>query len=203
VAARVPVLTVGYRVRERAVDTIRTADREGMRLAVDHVVGLGHRRIVHVDGGPGLIAADRRRGFRAAMRRHGLRDQATVVPGGKTEAAGAAAARLLLGEGPTQTAVLAYNDDCALGLVDACIRAGVAVPADLSVVGYDDSWLSRLPHVGLTTVGQDAHRMAALAVDWAVARLDGQRVPERDLVLAPHLVVRATTGPGPRAQGVP
>jgi DNA-binding LacI/PurR family transcriptional regulator len=196
-AARLPVLVVGYRVREPSVDSIRTANGDGMRLAVDHLVGLGHRRIVHVDGGQGLVAADRRRGYRGAMRRHGLGDLARVVPGGKTEEAGAGAARLLLAEAPTPTAVLAYNDDCALGLLDACIRAGVAVPADLSVVGYDDSWLSRLPHVNLTTVGQDAHGMASLAVDRAIARLDGQAVADRDLVLAPHLVVRSTTAAAP------
>jgi DNA-binding LacI/PurR family transcriptional regulator len=192
-AARLPVLLVGYRVRESSVDIIRTADQEGMRQAVDHLVGLGHREIVHIDGGAGLISADRRRGYRTAMRRHGLGEQVRIIPGGKTEEAGAAAARLLQEEASLPTAVLAYNDDSALGVLDAFIRAGVAVPRDVSVVGYDDSWLSRLPHINLTTVGQDAHRMASLAVDRAIARLTGQEVADGELVLPPHLVIRGTT----------
>jgi len=192
-AARLPVLVVGYRVRGAAVDIIRTADHEGMRLAVDHLVGLGHQEIVHVDGGPGLISADRRRGYRTAMRRHGLGGHVRVVPGGKTEESGAAAARLLQEQGSLPTAVLAYNDASALGLLDALIRAGVAVPADVSVVGYDDNWLARLPHVNLTTVRQDTHRMASLTVDRAIARLTDQEVADGGLVLPPHLVIRGTT----------
>jgi DNA-binding LacI/PurR family transcriptional regulator len=193
-AERVPVLVVGYRVKQASVDIVRTADHEGVGQAVDHLVALGHWDIVHVDGGPGLVPSDRRRGYRSAMRRHGLGEHARVVPGGKTEEAGALAATLLRG-GALPTAVLAYNDDSALGLIDAFIRAGVTVPGDVSVVGYDDSWLSRLPHVSLTTVGQDAHRMASLAVERALARLSGEQIPGGDLVLPPHLVVRGTTAP--------
>jgi DNA-binding LacI/PurR family transcriptional regulator len=77
----------------------------------------------------------------------------------------------------------------------------VEVPAEVSVVGYDDSSLSRLAHVNLTTVSQDAHRQAEHAVAAAVERLDGGRGSPREVVLAPHLVVRCTTGP-PAAQSL-
>jgi DNA-binding LacI/PurR family transcriptional regulator len=94
--------------------------------------------------------------------------------------------------------VVAYNDACALGLLDAFNRAGVDVPADVSVVGYDDSSLSRLAHVNLTTVSQDARGQAEHAVAAAVERLeDGRRDGHREIVLAPRLVVRGTTGPPP------
>ena len=86
----------------------------------------------------------------------------------------------------------------ALGLLDAFNRAGVGVPGAISVVGYDDSSLSRLAHVNLTTVSQDARRQAEHAVAAAVERLeDGHRDGHREIVLAPHLVVRGTTGPPP------
>jgi DNA-binding LacI/PurR family transcriptional regulator len=86
-----------------------------------------------------------------------------------------------------------------VGLLAAATRAGIAVPAELSVVGYDDDRLSRLSHIDLTTVGQDAPRMARFAVEAAVARLDRDGVDppsgNRPVVIAPHLVVRGTTGP--------
>jgi DNA-binding LacI/PurR family transcriptional regulator len=90
--------------------------------------------------------------------------------------------------------VVASNDRSALGLLDALNRARVEVPGAISVVGYDDSTLSRLAHVNLTTVSQDARRQAEHAVAAAVERLDDGRTAPREVVLAPHLVVRGTTG---------
>jgi DNA-binding LacI/PurR family transcriptional regulator len=99
---------------------------------------------------------------------------------------------------------VAYNDHCAVGLLDTLNRAGVEVPAELSVVGYDDTSLSRLAHVNLTTVSQDARGQAEHAVAAAVERLDGGRTTPSEVVLAPHLVVRGTTGPpSPEALAYP
>ena len=166
-----------------------------MAQAVDHLASLGHERIVHVDGLRAPGAADRRRGYHAAMRRHGLSDRAQVISGGPSEEDGVAAAESMLVDGKLPTAVLCYNDRSAVGFLDAMARAGVAVPADLSVVGYDDSQLARLSHVGLTSVAQDVDRMATLAVERAVARLDSADQEQTDSVLPPHLVVRRTTAP--------
>jgi DNA-binding LacI/PurR family transcriptional regulator len=201
---QLPVVVIGRRVAGGGVDVVRSADAEGVGQAVGHLAGLGHRAIAYVDGGRGTIAADRRRGYRTAMRRHGLAGHVRVLPGDHTEAAGARAARTLLDEGSElPTAVVAYNDHCALGLLDAFSRAGVDVPADVSVVGYDDSSLSRLAHVNLTTVSQDARGQAERAVAAAVERLDGGRVRPREVVLPPRLVVRGTTGPPPAAGAYP
>jgi DNA-binding LacI/PurR family transcriptional regulator len=193
---QLPVVVIGRRVTANGVDVVRSADADGVGQAVDHLAGLGHRAIAYVDGGRGPIAADRRRGYRTAMRRHRLGGQLQVIGGDHTEAAGTRAAQALLEAGrPLPTAVVAFNDHCALGLLDAFSRAGVAVPADVSVVGYDDSSLSRLAHVNLTTVSQDARRQAEHAVAAAVERLDHGRTAAGEVVLAPHLVVRGTTGP--------
>jgi DNA-binding LacI/PurR family transcriptional regulator len=188
-AERLPVVVLGQRSRSRAVDVIRTADQVGMRLAVDHLVALGHREIVHVDGARGPGAAARRDGYRAAMHRHELASR--IVAGGPAEEDGAAAARALAPAPPT--AVLTYNDRCAVGLLDVFVRTGIAVPDAVSIVGYDDSQVARLPYLRLTTVSQDASQLAALAVRRAIARLEHQPVTERELVLTPHLVVRGTT----------
>ncbi|MDF2744977.1 MAG: LacI family transcription regulator, partial [Actinomycetia bacterium] len=166
---QLPVVVIGRRVTADGVDVVRSADADGVGQAVDHLAGLGHRAIAYVDGGRGPIAADRRRGYRTAMRRHRLGGHLQVIGGDHTEAAGTRAAQALLEAGrPLPTAVVAFNDHCALGLLDAFSRAGVGVPADVSVVGYDDSSLSRLAHVNLTTVSQDARRQAEHALAAAV-----------------------------------
>ncbi|MFJ8357790.1 LacI family DNA-binding transcriptional regulator [Streptomyces sp. NPDC093984] len=198
-AAQVPVVSVARRLRPAppGVDVVRTADDEGARQAVDHLVALGHRAIVHIDGGRAPGAADRRRGYRTAMNRHGLAGHSRLLPGGLTEEDGARAARALLAEGPRPSAVLAFNDRCATGVLDAFLRAGVSVPGEVSVVGFDDTRLARLAHIDLTTVAQDIPRLAELAVGRAIARLEGERdsetAPGKETVIAPRLVVRGTT----------
>jgi DNA-binding LacI/PurR family transcriptional regulator len=197
---QLPVVVIGRRVAGAGVDVVRTADAEGVGQVVDHLATLGHRSIAYVDGGRGTIAADRRRGYRTAMGRHGLAGHLRVIAGDHTEAAGTRAARALLDGGALPSAVVAYNDSCALGLLDTFNRAGIEVPADVSVAGCDDSSLARLAHVNLTTVSQDARGQAEHAVAAATERLDGGRVRPREVVLAPNLVVRGTTGP-PAAPG--
>ena len=192
-AGRLPVVTVGWYVKDPAVDVVRTSDDEGMRQAVDHLVGLGHRRILHVDGGPGPVSTSRRRGYRAAMRRRGLDQGIRVVHGGISQEDGSGAARLLLAEGTLPTAVITYNDDVAAGLVESLRGGGVSIPDDVSVVGWDDSSLARLPHLDLTTVRQDADVMTRLAVERAVARIHDDPVADREQVLPPRLVVRGST----------
>ncbi|MGW0707502.1 LacI family DNA-binding transcriptional regulator [Streptomyces sp. NPDC002643] len=192
---KAPVIAVGRRIDDAELDVVRTADDDGVGQVVDHLVRLGHRDIVHVDGGKGVIATDRRRGYRAAMRRHGLDAHIRVLHGDNTEAAGERAARHLLdGGGRLPTAVVAFNDQCAIGVLAALGRAGVSVPGRVSVAGYDDDTLSRLSCFNLTTVSQGAREQARHAVTAAVERLDQGRTEPREVVLTPRLVVRGTTG---------
>ena len=95
--------------------------------------------------------------------------------------------------------MIAANDLCAIGVLDTVIRAGVRVPGDLSVVGYDDSRFARLPGIDLTSVRQDIPKMARLAVKAAVERLERPTRKPKDVVLRPKLVVRGTTAV-PRAE---
>ena len=192
-AGRCPVVVVARAVNGRGVDVVRTADDEGLQQAVDHLVALGHRRIAHIDGGRAPGAAQRRRGYRQAMHRHGLDADILIVPGGLGEEDGADAARQLLATVPRPTAVAVFNDRSATGLLDVFRNAGVRVPQDISVVGFDDSRLARLSHVDLTTVAQDAGRMATLAVARAIDRLDGTPTGGREIVIPPRLIVRGTT----------
>ncbi len=192
-AARIPVVAVSRHAEPDGFDVVRVADEQGVGDAVAHLVELGHRDLVHVDGGCEAMAADRRAGFRAATAQHGVAGR--IVAGGNTEAAGAAAARALLAEPTLPTAVVAANDRSAIGMLDVFLRSGVQVPGDVSIVGYDDSELSRLAHVDLTTVNQEAGKQAEQAVDAALDRLDGGRTTPVERVLPPRLVIRGTTAP--------
>ena len=195
-ADRIPVVVVGRRLAATAdnLATVRTDDAKGMRQAVSYLVELGHRDIHHVDGGTDPGSADRRRAYRTAMRSHGLSKCANVIPGAHNEEAGAAAARAMLAEPALPTAVLAGNDRCALGLLDVFTRAGVQVPKELSLIGYDDSHLSDNPRVDLTTVHQEAAAIARHSVQLAVDMLEERRSGRAEVVLEPKLVVRGTTG---------
>jgi DNA-binding LacI/PurR family transcriptional regulator len=192
-AGRTPVTVIGWRVSDPSVDVVRTSDSEGMRLAVNHLVDLGHRDIVHVDGGSGAIATARRRAYRTAMRHRGLASHVRVLRGGDSLDAGVHAARHLLDEGLLPTAAIGYNDDVAAGLLEALAPAGIHAPDDMSIVGWDDNALARLPHLNLTTVQQDSVEMTRLAVERSADRLRGDAVAEREIVLPPALVVRGST----------
>ncbi|NKQ53639.1 LacI family transcriptional regulator [Amycolatopsis sp. K13G38] len=193
---RVPAVVVGRRFPGAPVDSVHVAEAKGVRLIIDHLVDLGHSSILLIDGGDEAGAAERRRAYKAAMRRHGLGERIRVLPGDHTEDSGAQAARTLLSGGrELPTAVFASNDRCALGFMDSIRRAGFDVPGDVSVVGYDDSHLARLSHIDLTTVGQDPVRQAELAVHAVVERLNDPDLDPREIVLQPKLVVRGSSGP--------
>ena len=129
------------------------------RRPLDHLIDLGHRAIAFVDGGPGAIAADRRRGYRTAMRRAGLADRSGSSPAttprraASGPAAAAAGRRRPADRGRRLQRPLRRRAAGRLrpGRASTC-------PAEISVVGYDDSTLARLAHVDLTTVNQDAPR---------------------------------------------
>lgn len=196
-----PVVLVGRRSGGTGVDAVVGADEHGADLATEYLIELGHRRIRFVDGGRNAGAPERRRGYRGAMRRHAL--DPDVVPGDHTEQSGIRAAQQLLAHDPAGagrvTAVLASNDRSAAGFLDTVVRAGVAVPQNMSVVGYDDSRLARLAYINLTTVAQDVPELARQAVSAVVHRIvdDADAAPPRDILLEPRLVVRGTTAPPP------
>ena len=189
---RVPLVLVGGARARRTLDVVRSSDDRGAGLVVDHLVALGHRRLAHVDGGSTLPSTERRRGFSRALSRHGIA-AAAVLTGGDDEAAGGRAAERLLAGDELPTAVTAYNDQVAIGVLERFGRAGVRVPADVSVTGYDDTAFAALLAVDLTSVNQDAPAQAVGAVEAAVERLDGGRTQPAERVFEPRLVVRGST----------
>ena len=189
-AGKVPIVVLGWQVDDRAVDVVRTSDAHGMVQAVDHLVGLGHHRIAHIDGGAGVIAASRSDGYAKAMDARGLGSEIRIIPGGQSQLDGQRAARVLVQDGDLPTAIVAYNDDTAVAAMGLLAQQGIDVPSRLSVVGWDDSKAAALSPVGLTSVAQQPAEMSRLAVERIVARIEGRRVEGHEIVLEPELKVR-------------
>lgn len=192
-ARAVPVVVVSRPMRSSLLDTINNDDRLGATLAVEHLVGLGHRHIWHIDGGHGAGAAQRRSGYAATMRRHAL--ESHVVSSAFTESSGARAAEQILSSGLPVTAIFAGNDLSALGALDSIDGAGLEVPRDISLVGYDNTFVAALRHVALTSIDQARERLGELAVEALIDRIENGRTQAIRRVIPPSLVVRNTTAP--------
>lgn len=169
----------------------------GMRLAVDHLVALGHTRIAHLAGPKSLSTGlARRLGFEQAMREHGLPARTVVTTDTYTVASGEAAMHDLLGQrSQTQfTAVVAANDLLALGGLQALKHAGLCVPGDISVIGHNDMPLLDQVNPPLTSVRIQHYEMGFRAARLLVDALcDRPGIQESTVVLRPQLVVRDST----------
>jgi DNA-binding LacI/PurR family transcriptional regulator len=185
---RVPIVFAG--LREAWGDSVAVSDRAGARLATEHLLGLGHRRIAYVTTRAVEPRADRARrdGYRAALARAGV----APLPVVRWEPGDGAAPPL--GPDPP-TAAFCSNDLGAIALLEHCDRVGVRVPGDLSVVGFDNVALAGLARISLTTVAQPLDDLARLAVDMLASRLEGSaRGAPRHVTAPATLVVRGSTG---------
>lgn len=189
---RVPVVQLGGPRSPEPVDDVRVDNAHGVRLLVDHLIGLGHKRIVYVTGGAGPNAVERRDAYAGALDGRGL--QPEIIDGTYTEQGGFAAAEVLLARDDLPTAVMAANDRAAVGLLSTLVRHGVRVPEDVSVVGFDDSSIAALPYIELTTVRHEPRVLAAQAMDAIIDRIEKPTASVVTHRAAPQLVVRGSTG---------
>jgi len=175
---------VALAARDFDCPSVLVDNRAAAREATEHLLGLGHRRIAFVEGPPGLhTSAHRLEGFEAAMAAAGA--EPVRLAGGFEYEAGDAAAATLLEGGELPDAVLAVNDEVAIGLLTGLRRAGVDVPGRLSVAGIDDTRPARL--VDLTSVSLPLHELGERAARVILEGADG------DVVLPHRLVARGTT----------
>jgi DNA-binding LacI/PurR family transcriptional regulator len=198
VALSTPTVLVGRRTREPFVDSIVNDDYAGATLAVEHLAELGHRRIAHITGGSYAGAGLRRRGYERTMRRLGLEQHVQIVAGEFTDEGGYLGAQRLLSGRERPTAIFVANDLATMGVLTAVHEAGLSVPDDISLVGYDNSYLAQLSNVSLTSIDQPRHEMGIIATRLLLERIEsGRTEPQREL-LKPRLILRSTSAPPPR-----
>lgn len=196
VTSGVPVVTVDREVPLAAASVVQSDHRGGARLGTEHLLAAGHRRIAHVAGTPGLtVTAARRRGYQDALSSAGVPvDPEIIVHGDFLEKGGYAATRELLRRGVDFTAIFAANDLTAIGALAALEEHHRAVPADVSVVGFDDIQLASYIRPRLTTVRQEVFRLGTRAAEILIDRLGtaGAGAPVQE-TLPVSLVVREST----------
>lgn len=192
--ADVPVLTLQGGPDE-ALD-FGFDQQEGARLAVRHLLGLGHRRILHLPGPSGWAEAEeRQRGFEAIMRERRLPVLIAPETDWTTDSGHAVALQVLGGRlgGDRPTAIFAANDDTAIGVLAAAHDLGLRVPEDLSVVGFDDVPHAKHLRPALTTVRQDFSELGRRAIAALLDEIEGTVPPVPHPRVLPHLVVRDST----------
>ena len=189
----VPTVVAGWRDGVPAgADLITNDDDGGGAMAADHLLGLGHRRIGHLTGSGGA-AAHRREGFRARLQESGAEQRIVGDSGGTSEEDGYASACWLLDNHPDTTAIFAANDTMALGAFGAIKARGLAVPADISVIGYDNSTLAKSRYLDLTSVDNRSDLVGVDVANALLARIQEPATGPQRRLIEPTLVVRGTT----------
>ena len=200
-AASVPVVLVNRSDAGRKLPAVVTDDEAGMRLAVDHLAGLGHIHIGHIAGPQDVsTGALRRAGFKAATARAGLPVQNIMIETAHayTREEGRLAALRLLGRRNAPTALVAANDLLALGIYDALAERGLRCPQDVSVVGHNDMPYVDMLSPPLTTVRIAQRKMGDAAARLLLERIADPAMRRERIVLEPALIVRGSTAPPPR-----
>ena len=194
-----PLVAVGTPVPGRSL--VRIDDVLTARMATEHLIGLGHRRIAFVgsmpDGSAQTQARQRLRGFEEALANHGLPCPPHFIVDTEWTALSASQAVTQLLQAPDRpTAVMATSDEMAMGVLQTARRLGLSIPRDLSVIGIDDHVLSEV--MDLTTMRQDLQAQGELAAEMLLQRVEDPTIPAEIVTAPTELVVRGTTGsPGP------
>lgn len=193
-ALDVPTVLVATDAQPSAAYEVVAIDQElGGRLAVRHLLELGHRSVAHLAGPiDWLDAAARLRGWRAELSRSGIAPP-DVLAGDWSAASGFRVGRELVDSGELPSAVFAANDLMAIGLIRALVEGGVSVPGEVSVVGFDDIDGAGYTLPPLTTVRQDLVTLGRVGVERLLSRIGGAEPVQDAVRQPPELVVRASS----------
>jgi DNA-binding LacI/PurR family transcriptional regulator len=200
-AGGIPIAVINRYGVSRRLTQILWDDRAGTRIAVEHLVRLGHTRIGFIAGpdsgaAPRLSAIRRREGFQAALRRAGLPcDRRLIAPGDYSVDAGVQAAERLCRLRRPPTAILAANDTMAMGALRGIVRAGLRCPEDVAVVGIGDPPFMAFAHPPLTTVALPVEEAGTRAATCILDQLRDRRAAPRTEILPCRLLVRESSGP--------
>ncbi|HEX7761497.1 MAG TPA: LacI family DNA-binding transcriptional regulator [Caulobacteraceae bacterium] len=201
-AAEAPAIAVAPGRPSADMATIRIDNEAAAFELTQHLLDLGHRSFGFIKGHPNqTVSAQRLDGFRAAVKAAGIEDGAICVEQGYfTYRSGLEAAERLLARKPRPTAIFAANDDMAAATAALAHRRGLDVPADVSIVGFDDTPIASTVWPSLTTIHQPIAAMARAAIDLVLEEIRRRRNGggEPRQLLHPHmLIVRESSGPAP------
>jgi LacI family transcriptional regulator len=187
-----PVVIVDPNVNAHGYPAVISTNREGVLAAMDYLVGLGHRRIGFIAGRPDLqCAVDRLQGYKDGLARAGIpMDEELIQAGNFTRRGGLASAQRLLDRRDRPTAIMASNDRSAVGAMKAIREAGLNVPDDVSVVGFDNTPDAAYAHPALTTVEQSIDRMGHTAAEMLIRLIEGKPLESVLVHMPTRLVVR-------------
>jgi LacI family transcriptional regulator len=186
-----PAVLINTRGQSDGQPAIHLDNAAGAAATIEHLLGLGRERIVHIAGPPDNIdAQERAAAAEATAWKHGV--ELTIVEGNFEEESGAAAVERLLASGRSFDAIFAANDNMAIGALEAVRKAGLEVPRDIAVAGFDDIPLAR--HLGITTVRVRIAELGERALAKLIDSL-GSGDGGGDELHAPELVIRSTTDP--------
>ena len=195
---QIPIIYFGGKVNDTMDDYVGSDNYQGAILAAAHLVELGHRRITMIcDDLNTKTRSDRVKGYCHVMEENGLNSDVFIDDEGlKGRDCGRdAMARILANRKEIPTAVFALNDLMAIGVMEALNEAGLRVPDDVSVIGYDDIPFASLPMIGLSTIRQPKFRIGEMAMEQLHHRIKGdQQSEERKVILHSELKVRTSTG---------
>ncbi|WP_194764864.1 LacI family DNA-binding transcriptional regulator [Microbacterium sp. UFMG61] len=196
----IPVVAVDPHTGRADLPTVESDSFGGALAATRHLIELGHRRIGFLAGRPDLRSAGLRdAGYRRALSDAGIPLDPALIGVGRYELeATRESARVMLTGDSRPTAVFAANDLSAIAVIDVAHQLGLRVPADLSVVGFDDVPEATRRALPLTTIQQPMRRLGAVAAEMVFTLLSGGEIDEMNVILPTRLVVRATTAPPPQ-----
>jgi LacI family transcriptional regulator len=194
-ARRMPVVVVDREIPDVAVDSVLADNARGGKSATRYLIDLGHRRIGCIVGPSDVTpSAERITGYRQALDEGGIPvDEALIVKGDFQYESGYQAACQLLAMDDPPTAIFACNDLMAVGAISAAAEVGRRVPAELSVVGFDDVSLASFANPPLTTILQPKHEMGVIAATMLLERMHEPEMPPRRRMLDTSLLVRRST----------
>lgn len=195
----IPVVLVERDPHTLAVDVVQISNRRGAALATQHLIDLSHRRIACITGPQRrTLRSERLQSFRDQLAAVGIDlPDCYVREGNFSSDGGLKVARELLALSERPTAIFAFNDLMAMGVLLAAQEAGLRVPADLSVVGFDDIYLSAYTVPPLTTIRLPVHEMGQLAMEMLLNRIENRHAPIMRETLEIDLIVRQSTAAAP------
>jgi len=190
-----PIVAIDPHTGQSGLPTVVSDNLRGAQLATGHLLSLGHRRIAMLTGRPDLESAQlRERGYREALRAAGVSvDESLIRLGAYDSEVSLEQARLLLTAPDPPTAVFAANDMSAIATIEVATELGLRVPADLSVVGFDNIPESTLCAPPLTTVEQPIRKMGERSIELLLSLIRGEKLQATHITLATNLVIRQST----------